>query len=59
MAVSSRFSHNNGIGQSRLSPGLTMVLAQSGQELAEIKPFETAIAFSVPMNRNGGPISLF
>jgi len=43
MAVSNRFSHKNDIGQSRYRPALTMALAQSGQELAEIKPFETAL----------------
>jgi hypothetical protein len=49
MAVSSRFSHNNDIGQPQYRPALTMALAQSGQELAKIKPFETAGAFSVPI----------
>jgi BioD-like phosphotransacetylase family protein len=53
MAVSSRFSHKNDIGQSRFSTGLAVALAQSGQELAKIKPF----AFR--LNRNGGSISLF
>jgi hypothetical protein len=53
MAVSSRFSHKNDIGQSQLSANLTTALAQSGQELAKIKPF----AFR--LKGNGGSISLF